>query len=84
MNALLKLFRASRAAVAGVSQQLLGALGGYWAGAVRHDTPVPATLLMMAFTLAAVLAQALSWRRARANAAERMPPDDAPDAQVTR
>jgi DHA1 family bicyclomycin/chloramphenicol resistance-like MFS transporter len=72
------------AAVAGVSQQLLGALGGYWAGAVRHDTPVPATLLMMAFTLTAVLAQALSWRRARAHAAKRMPADAAPDAQVTR
>jgi MFS transporter, DHA1 family, multidrug resistance protein len=51
------------AAVAGVMQQLVGALGGYSVGWVSLATPVPLGLLMGGFTLAAVAAQVLLHRR---------------------
>lgn len=51
------------AAVAGVAQQLTGALGGYAVGWVSHDGPVPLGLLMLFFALGATLAQAAGRRR---------------------
>ena len=51
------------AAVAGVAQQLLGALGGYTVGWVPHDGSVNLGLLMMGFTLAAITAQTVLHRR---------------------
>ena len=54
------------AAVAGVAQQLLGALGGYTVGWVPHDGSVNLGLLMMGFTLAAITAQTVLHRPARA------------------
>lgn len=45
------------AAVAGLMQQLTGALGGYAVGWVPHQGPVNLALLMLAFTLCAVAAQ---------------------------
>ena len=50
------------AAVAGVAQQLVGALGGYAVGWVRHDGSVNLGLLMMGFTLAAIAAQSVLHR----------------------
>jgi DHA1 family bicyclomycin/chloramphenicol resistance-like MFS transporter len=52
-------------AVAGVTQQLVGALGGYAAGWVPHEGPLGLGLLMLAFTLCAVAAQALLPARSR-------------------
>ncbi len=46
------------AAVAGVMQQIVGAFGGYAVGWVPHDGPVPLGLLMLAFTVCAITAQA--------------------------
>jgi DHA1 family bicyclomycin/chloramphenicol resistance-like MFS transporter len=46
------------AAVAGVMQQIVGALGGYAVGWVPHDSPVGLGLLMLAFTAGAITAQA--------------------------
>ena len=51
------------AAVAGVSQQLMGALGGYAVGWVSHEGSVNLALLMMAFTLSACIAQGVLHRR---------------------
>ena len=46
------------AAVAGVMQQVMGALGGVAVGWVTHDGQVNLALLMLGFTLCAVAAQA--------------------------
>lgn len=51
------------AAVAGVMQQLVGALGGYSVGWISLDTPVQLGFLMAGFTLAAVAAQTALHRR---------------------
>ena len=51
------------AAVAGVAQQLMGALGGYTVGWVPHDGSVNLGLLMLGFTLAAITAQTVLHRR---------------------
>lgn len=56
------------AAVAGVGQLLMGAVGGHLAGGVPHDTPLAAGGLMLFFTLAAVASQAGSERLGRAHA----------------
>jgi DHA1 family bicyclomycin/chloramphenicol resistance-like MFS transporter len=53
----------SAAAVAGLVQQLTGALGGYLVGLMSHDGSVHLGLLMMGFTLAALGAQMLLHRR---------------------
>jgi DHA1 family bicyclomycin/chloramphenicol resistance-like MFS transporter len=47
------------AAVAGLMQQLMGALGGYSVGLVSHANTVNLGLLMLAFTLCAMAAQFL-------------------------
>jgi DHA1 family bicyclomycin/chloramphenicol resistance-like MFS transporter len=52
----------SAAAVAGLAQQLTGALGGYAVGWVPHDGAVNLALLMLGFTLCAALAQAVLHR----------------------
>ncbi len=49
----------SAAAVAGLMQQLMGAVGGYSVGLVQHHGAVNLGLLMMGFTLCAVVAQIL-------------------------
>lgn len=51
------------AAVAGLCQQLTGALGGYAVGWVSHQGPVNLAWLMLGFTLLAVTAQAVVNRR---------------------
>jgi DHA1 family bicyclomycin/chloramphenicol resistance-like MFS transporter len=51
------------AAIAGVAQQMVGALGSYAAGWVPHDGPVALGLLMIGFTLAAATAQSMLPRR---------------------
>jgi DHA1 family bicyclomycin/chloramphenicol resistance-like MFS transporter len=51
------------AAVAGLMQQLMGALGGYSVGLVSHETTVNLGLLLLAFTCVAVMAQFLLHRR---------------------
>ena len=53
----------SAAAVAGLTQQLMGAVGGYAVGLLHHDGAVNLGLLMLGFTLLAVGAQALLHRR---------------------
>lgn len=55
----------SAAAVAGLAQQLTGALAGYVVGLVPHENAVNLGLLMIAFTLGAVGAQALLHGRRR-------------------
>ncbi|MEN9630626.1 MAG: hypothetical protein RJA10_3854 [Pseudomonadota bacterium] len=50
------------AAVGGVMQQLLGALGAYAVGWFSHDSAVNLGLVMLGFTLAAVAAQGLLFR----------------------
>lgn len=52
----------SAAAVAGLMQQMTGALGGYIVGMVPHDGQVNLALLMLAFTVCGVTAQLLLWR----------------------
>lgn len=47
----------SAAAVAGVSQQLAGALAGWAVGWLDHRSAVPLALVMLGFTLAATLTQ---------------------------
>ncbi len=47
----------SAAAVAGVMQQLMGAAGGYAVGLFDHDGAVNLGLLMLGFTVCAVIAQ---------------------------
>ena len=54
---LLPALAGAAAAVAGVMQQFVGALGGYAVGWVPQDGPVGLGLLMLAFTLAGVAAQ---------------------------
>lgn len=56
---LLPAFAGAAAAVAGVSQQLMGALGGYAVGWVPHDGSVNLALLMLGFTLSACVAHAV-------------------------
>ncbi len=51
------------AAVAGLMQQLMGALGGYSVGLVSHDDTVNLGLLLLAFTFGAIAAQFLLHRR---------------------
>ena len=51
------------AAVAGLMQQLMGALGGYSVGLVSHANTVNLGLLMLAFTLCALAVQFLLRRR---------------------
>jgi DHA1 family bicyclomycin/chloramphenicol resistance-like MFS transporter len=53
----------SAAAVAGLLQQLVGAFGGYAVGWFTHQGPVNLGWLMLAFTLAAIGAQTLLFRR---------------------
>jgi len=53
----------SAAAVAGVMQQLMGAVGGYAVGLFSHDGAVNLGWLMLGFTLCAVAAQGLLQRR---------------------
>ena len=56
----------SAAAVAGLLQQLMGALGAYTVGLVPHAGSVNLTLLMLGFTLVALVAQVLLHRRSPA------------------
>ncbi len=51
------------AAVAGLMQQLMGALGGYSVGLVSHEDTVNLGLLLLAFTLCAMAAQFILHRR---------------------
>ncbi len=53
----------SAAAVAGLMQQLLGALGGYSVGLVEHDGAINLGFLLLSFTLMALTAQILLHRR---------------------
>ena len=46
------------AAVGGLMQQLMGAVGGFLVGLVPHDTALGVGALMLAFTVCALLAQA--------------------------
>jgi DHA1 family bicyclomycin/chloramphenicol resistance-like MFS transporter len=52
----------SAAAVAGVSQQLMGALGGYAVGLVSHDGAVNMALLMLGWTVIGLIAQMVLFR----------------------
>jgi DHA1 family bicyclomycin/chloramphenicol resistance-like MFS transporter len=45
------------AAVAGMSQQLMGAVAGWAVGLVPHQTALPLGLLMLGFTLCAMASQ---------------------------
>jgi DHA1 family bicyclomycin/chloramphenicol resistance-like MFS transporter len=54
----------SAAAVAGVSQQLMGAFAGYAVGWVPHEGQVNLGLQMLAFTGCAIVAQAVLFARA--------------------
>jgi MFS family permease len=56
---LLPALAGAAAGIAGVSQQLVGAVGGYAVGGVPQDGPVGLGLLMAAFTLGAIAAQAM-------------------------
>lgn len=58
----------SASAVAGLMQQLTGALGGYVVGWVRHDDAVNLAAVMLGFTGCAVFALTLLLRRMRAAA----------------
>ena len=51
------------AAVAGLMQQLMGALGGYSVGLVSHEDTVNLGLLLLGFTLCAMAAQFILHRR---------------------
>lgn len=58
----------SAAAVAGLMQQLMGAVGGYAVGLFRHEGAVNLAALMIAFALCAAVAQGFlhqHWPRAR-------------------
>jgi MFS transporter, DHA1 family, multidrug resistance protein len=62
------------AAVAGLMQQMLGALGGWAVGLVEHEGAVNLGWMMLGFTAVAVLAQAALFRHAgRAARADRVP-----------
>ncbi|RPH39511.1 MAG: MFS transporter [Burkholderiales bacterium] len=56
---LLPALAGAAAGIAGVSQQVVGAFGGYAVGWVPQDGPVGLGLLMAAFTLGAIAAQAM-------------------------
>ena len=53
----------SAAAVAGLMQQLMGAVGGFTVGLVPHEGPVPLAGLMLGFTLCGLAAQLAGGRR---------------------
>ncbi len=55
----------SAAAVAGLAQQMMGALGGYAVGLVRHDGSVNLGLLMLGFSLVGAVAQGVLHMRKR-------------------
>jgi len=55
----------SAAAIAGLMQQMMGATGGYAVGLVPHDGQVNLALVMLAWTLAGLAAQALLAATAR-------------------
>jgi DHA1 family bicyclomycin/chloramphenicol resistance-like MFS transporter len=57
------------AAIAGLMQQMTGALGGYLVGLVSHDSQVNLALVMLAWTVAGLLAQLLLLRVRPAKAA---------------
>jgi DHA1 family bicyclomycin/chloramphenicol resistance-like MFS transporter len=61
----------SAAAVAGLMQQTMGAVGGYVVGLVRHDNQVNLALIMLAWTAAGLGAQVLLRRTLRARRAAR-------------
>ncbi|HXD39532.1 MAG TPA: Bcr/CflA family efflux MFS transporter [Ramlibacter sp.] len=52
----------SAAAVAGLMQQLTGALGGFLVGLVSHHGPVNLALMMLGWTLAGLAAQVVLYR----------------------
>jgi DHA1 family bicyclomycin/chloramphenicol resistance-like MFS transporter len=52
----------SAAAVAGLMQQLTGALGGFVVGLLPHDGPVNLALLMLMWAVFGVTAQVLLFR----------------------
>lgn len=62
---LLPALAGSAAAVAGLMQQLMGAVGGYAVGLVPHHGAVNLALLMITFSVGAAGAQALLHRRHR-------------------
>ena len=55
---LLPALAGAAAAVAGTSQQLVGALSGWLVGLVPHETALPLALLMLGFTASAAAVQA--------------------------
>ena len=55
----------SAAGVAGLTQQMMGAFGGFLVGLFHHDGPLQLGLLMLGFTLIAGVAMALLLRRGR-------------------
>jgi MFS transporter, DHA1 family, multidrug resistance protein len=55
----------SAAAVAGLMQQTMGAVGGYVVGLVRHDNQVNLALIMLAWTAAGLIAQVFLRRTVR-------------------
>ncbi|MDT4865223.1 hypothetical protein FQZ97_1000120 [compost metagenome] len=68
----------SAAAVAGLAQQLMGAVGGYAVGLVPHDGAVNLGWLMLGLGSVAMAAQVMLNRRRSAKAAPvRSTPDDA-------
>jgi DHA1 family bicyclomycin/chloramphenicol resistance-like MFS transporter len=52
----------SAAAVAGLMQQLTGAMGGYFVGLVPHHGPVNMALLMLGWTICGLAAQVVLYR----------------------
>jgi MFS transporter, DHA1 family, multidrug resistance protein len=52
----------SAAAVAGLMQQLTGAMGGFLVGLVPHHGPVNLALLMMSWSLLGLAAQVVLYR----------------------
>jgi DHA1 family bicyclomycin/chloramphenicol resistance-like MFS transporter len=67
--ALMPALAGAASALAGVSQQLMGALGGYLVGWVSHGDHVGLAALMLAATVVATLAQvgAVRWASQRTN-----------------
>lgn len=59
---LLPALAGAAAAVAGLAQQLVGALGGYTVGLVRHEGAVNLGWLMLGFALCAAVAQGVLGR----------------------
>ncbi len=60
---LLPVLAGAAAAVAGLAQQIMGAVGGYVVGLVPHDGAANLAWIMLAFTLCGVVAQAGLYRR---------------------